>query len=226
MKTISIPYTSSSYDSEIRKTIPYYDNFHLETLDLVKNSVPNCQNWLDIGCGTGTLVLKASAEFENTNFILSDYSSEMIDKAKTSLSSINNVSFCPPCSSENILSIMSNKVDVITAIQVHHYLSKEDRLKATVNCFNLLNDNGIYITFENIRPIANLSIKNNLNRWGNFQLNEGRKLDEVEKHKERFDKGYFPITILEHLDLLKSIGFKNYDIFWYSHMQAGFYGLK
>ena len=41
-----------------------------------------------------------------------------------------------------------------------------------------------------------------------------------------FDSEYFPITIAEHLDLLKETGFGNVNLFWHSHIQAEFYAVK
>lgn len=35
-----------------------------------------------------------------------------------------------------------------------------------------------------------------------------------------------PITIEEHLCLLKECGFKSADILWTSYMQAGFFAIK
>jgi tRNA (cmo5U34)-methyltransferase len=37
---------------------------------------------------------------------------------------------------------------------------------------------------------------------------------------------YFPITVEEHLDLLRNCGFGAVEMFWYSYMQAGFYCIK
>lgn len=37
--------------------------------------------------------------------------------------------------------------------------------------------------------------------------------DNIKKHKDRFNKSYFPITIPEHLELLKNTGFDTYEVF-------------
>lgn len=42
----------------------------------------------------------------------------------------------------------------------------------------------------------------------------------------RFKHKYFPITIGEHLNLLKRVGFRVAELFWLSYMQAGFYAIK
>jgi tRNA (cmo5U34)-methyltransferase len=54
----------------------------------------------------------------------------------------------------------------------------------------------------------------------------GKSQEEVDKHLARFGVEYFPITIEDHLKLLKETGFKNVELFWCSYMQAGFYGIK
>jgi tRNA (cmo5U34)-methyltransferase len=48
----------------------------------------------------------------------------------------------------------------------------------------------------------------------------------AEKHAARFNSEYFPVTVQEHLTLLRETGFKTAELFWKSHMQAGFYAIK
>ena len=36
----------------------------------------------------------------------------------------------------------------------------------------------------------------------------------------------FPITIEQHLEMLKNAGFKSVNILWVSYMQAGFWAIK
>jgi tRNA (cmo5U34)-methyltransferase len=62
--------------------------------------------------------------------------------------------------------------------------------------------------------------------WGRFQLDKGKDVAAVENHKKRFNNEYFPITIIEHLESLKEIGFKTVELFWFTYMQAGFYAIK
>jgi len=222
------PHKAIEYDTNIIKTIPYYQCFHKETINLIKSYNNKCEKWLDIGCGTGILLKKAQDSFKDTKFILADPSEEMINIAKNKFHDHQKgkIDYIPGCFSQDLQNYIKEEVDVITAIQVHHYLKSEDRQKATRNSFNLLKKGGIYITFENIRPISEKGIEIGLDRWGNFQLDKGKSEEEVINHRSRFNKEYFPITILEHLELLRTIGFKSYEIFWSSYMQCGFYAIK
>ena len=90
----------------------------------------------------------------------------------------------------------------------------------------LLKNGGLYITFENVRPSTSIGVEIGMEYWKNFQESRGRNQKTVENHLERFDVEYFPITIEEHLSLLKRSGFSVVELFWRSYMQAGYYGIK
>jgi hypothetical protein len=50
--------------------------------------------------------------------------------------------------------------------------------------------------------------------------------DEAEAHVERFDSEFFPLTVTEHLELLREAGFRTAELFWYSYMQAGVFAIR
>lgn len=219
---------SEDYDLQIGDTIPYYDSFHKETLNMVKTILKEPKIWLDTGCGTGTLVKKAVQEFHNTSFILSDPSPEMLNLAGSKLSDlpIERLRILKPSETSEITLDADLKPDVITAIQAHHYLSKEERAKTTKVCYDLLNNDGVYITFENVRPKTEEGIEVVKEYVKNYQLSRGRDPETVENFLKRFDVEYFPITVQDHLLLLEKTGFKVVEMFWMSYMQAGFYCIK
>ena len=215
-----------NYDEEIRSILPYYDSFHQETINLIKAMNAEPAIWLDTGCGTGTFVERALKHFPDTKFLLADPSAEMLERARKKLSGSDRVTFLKPNSTQDLSPEIIGRPDVITAIQSHHYLSREDRIKVTKVCYDLLNQGGIYVTFENIRPMTEIGVEIGKRNWKSFQLSKGRDLETVENHIKRFDTMFFPITVEEHLSLLRGIGFYAVELLWYSCMQAGFYGVK
>ena len=218
-------HTSTEYDNKISETLPFYDIFHKTAIDLVQNANITVSKWLDTGCGTGNLIASASEIFSDTEFVLADPSSEMLaitkDKNETDSRRLTFINNC----SQN-LDCDDNTFDVITAIQSHHYLDKNTRLQAVKNCFRMLKPNGIFITFENIMPLSDKGVNIGLSRWKNYQINSGKTSAEAKKHIGRFEKEYYPISIIEHIDLLNEIGFNCTEILWVSYMQAGFYAIK
>ncbi|MGB9979108.1 class I SAM-dependent methyltransferase [Methanobacterium sp.] len=215
---------SSEYDSQIANTIPYYNLFHQEILNLIESMDIKLNSWLDTGCGTGNLVEKAIQKFPDTVFILADPSVDMLNEAKEKLIEYKGLKFLDSTPSQDIS--LSKPVDVITSIQSHHYLSENERYKAVKSCYDNLNENGIYVTFENISPFTEKGIKIGKEYWKRFQISKGKAVGEVENHINRFGVEYFPINIEGHLSLLRKIGFRVVEMFWYSYMQAGFYCIK
>lgn len=216
------------YDTKISTVLPYYSSFHQETINLVRSLPSSPKIWLDTGCGTGSLVSEAVRHFPDTKFLLLDPSESMLEQAREKLS------LCPPerleflkASPTQEFSLATEEMpDVITAIQCHHYLDREKREKAIRVCYELLREGGIFIAFENIRPLTEEGITVGKRYWGNFQAAQGRSEEETEQHLRRFGTEYFPITIEEHLQLLRGTGFRAVELFWYSYMQAGFYCIR
>ena len=214
--------SAALYDANVEKTIPRYSQFHSETLDLVGAVIPNPSLWLDTGCGTGNLAAKAAERFAGVKFILSDPSPAMLNIAREKLPGMA-VEYIQ--SGSETLSLAS-PVDVVTAIMSHHYLTAEQRRQATDNCFAALKPGGVYVTFETIRPCSDAGIAIGLQRWRQHQLASGKAAEEVEKHISRYGVELLPITIEEHLRLLRQIGFSVVEILWASGLQAGFYAVK
>jgi len=217
------------YENVVRQMMPFYDVFQAEAVDVVKTVKPDVKQWLDTGCGTGNLVELALKAFPDTCFILADPTEKMLQAAVTRLntSSGKRVTFLPPTPTEGLPAYKDLlKPQVITAILCHHYYQKEQRRKATEICYQLLDDGGVYITVENTMPESAQGTQLTIERWKRFQIEHGRLKVMAEKHAARFNSEYFPVTVQEHLTLLRETGFKTVELFWKSHMQAGFYAIK
>jgi tRNA (cmo5U34)-methyltransferase len=221
------PHSGEAYDKEVRKTIPFYDCFLQETLDLVKACQPECSTWLDTGAGTGSLVEAALPRFPKTQFFLADPSEEMLREARAKLGHHSQCRILPAGSSGQLPALADlPALDVVTAIQCHHYSGPEGRQAAVQACHQILKPGGLFVTFENIRPLSEQGITIGLDRWITFQRLQGRSESVCEDHRQRFGKKYFPITVPEHLALMSALEFRVVELFWYSRMQAGFYALK
>ena len=222
MKDNKSAYNSSVYDENLVSTLPYYREYHNQIIDLVKAMGTKDINWLDTGCGTGTLASRVLDSRDDVKFTLCDPSEQMLEIAQNKL-----------CGSDirvfNIaLQMMTfdSEFDVVTAVQSHHYLKPDERKTAVENCFRALKDNGVFITFENIRMTTEDSDKIALKRWENFLSDHLKDPDIVKMYIDRRGVEVFPITIEEHIKLLREAGFKSVDVLWTSYLQAGFWAIK
>lgn len=223
-------YSASTYDLGVVGTIPFYSTIHEQTIDLVKTVRPHPALWLDTGCGTGKLIESALPAFPDTRFILADPSEGMLARAKERLKGAaeGRVRFLPPMTSEALSSQEDNRLrpQVITAILCHHYLKFPQRRAAIRSCYDLLDNGGLFVTFENIAPDSSTGVTIGLERWRRFQVGRGKTPSDAQEHIKRYNRDYFPLTAVEHLGLLRDAGFEVVELFWLSHMQAGSYAIK
>lgn len=222
MKDNKSAFASSEYDRKIKQTLPYYDEFYKEIIELVKVFHRSAVRWLDVGCGTGTMGSVAFENIELEKFVFCDSSDEMIRVAKERFH-FSDAEFLV-CDVQNLA--YTNEFDVITAIQVNHYLRMNERRLALKKCYEALKENGLFISFENFCPFTDIGETVYLEKWKRYQMGQGKSLDEAEKHIDRYRKDYFPITLEEHLELMWTSGFKAVEILWLSNMQVGFWGIK
>jgi tRNA (cmo5U34)-methyltransferase len=217
-------HASADYDAEIRKTIPYYDAFHRETIGLVAAYDPRPDVWVDTGGGTGALVEQAHRRFPATRFYLADPAAAMLARARSRLSALRRVTILDPVDSQHLS--VAEPADVVTAILAHHYLDPAERTRATRNCRGLLRRGGLFVTFENIKPATPEGTEIAQQIWADFQLDQGRSSEAVRSHLARFGVDYFPLTVDEHLRMLRECGFRVVELLWHSVMQAGFACVK
>lgn len=218
----STPMMAREYDREINNTIPYYSEFYNQTLDIVEQCGFSRIDWLDLGCGTGSLEVLATQQFSSAHFVLADPSEKMLEQAREKLKNDSIQYIC--ASSDSIC--FESCFDVVTAIQSHHYMQAERRRKVTEGVYRALKYGGIYISFENVIPEDEETKTFELLRWGRYQQRHGKSEEEAKAHNARCGVNYFPLTISQHIQLLKETGFSKVHVFWYSYMQMGIYGIK
>ena len=215
-------FNSNEYDRKIKQTLPYYNEFYEQVIELVKVFHNSAITWLDIGCGTGKMGSIALENIELEKLVFCDSSDEMIRIAKERFQRFNTE--FSVCDIQNLE--YTDEFDVITAIQVNHYLQMEERKIALQKCYKALKENGLFISFENFSPFTDVGKIVYLEKWKRYQIEQGKSFGESTKHIERYGKDYFPITLEEHLTLMRNSGFRAVEKLWLSNIQVGFWGIK
>lgn len=215
-------FNSNEYDRKIKQTLPYYNEFYEQVIELVKVFHNSAITWLDIGCGTGKMGSIALENIELEKLVFCDSSDEMIRIAKERFQRFNTE--FSVCDIQNLE--YTDEFDVITAIQVNHYLQMEERKIALQKCYKALKENGLFISFENFSQFTDVGKIVYLEKWKRYQIEQGKSFEESTKHIERYGKDYFPITLEEHLTLMRNSGFRAVEILWLSNIQVGFWGMK
>lgn len=230
MNDNATPLSAQAYDKEINKTIPFYREFYAQTLDVIAQCGFEKIRWLDLGCGTGTLEACALAQFPDASFVLLDPSEKMLEQAMEKLSACRTDetgegAFDYICKTSAEIDF-TDAFEVVTAIQSHHYMSADERQTAVEKVYRALKKDGIFVCFENVIPEEEDVKAQELLRWGRYQQRQGKTAQEAKEHNARCGVNYFPLTVGQHIELLKQTGFRSVHVFWISYMQMGIYGRK
>lgn len=215
-------FDAANYDEKIKRTLPYYDEFYRQAADAARLYCRGPLSWLDVGCGTGKMAEVAFGELEIKRFVFCDCAAEMIEIAKRRFGD-RSAEFLTADVRELAF---DGCFDVVTAIQVNHYLHLEAREQALKSCCRSLREGGLLVSFENFAPSSGAGERLYLERWGQYQRRQGRSPGECEAHINRYKQDYFPITVPEHLEVMKKAGFRVAEILWLSYMQVGLLGIK
>lgn len=221
-------HAAADYDAIIERSIPYHATLHLEVLRFAAVVHPSAARWLDTGCGTGTLVARALSRFPATRFWLADPSPAMLDEARAKLAGADRITFLPPAGSADLAAALpaDARFDVVTAVQSHHYLDRAGRRRAVAACRDRLAPGGLFVAFENVRPADDAGLALGKRYWAAYQMEMGKAPAEALAHVDRLGTEFFPITVEEHLALLREVGFGTTGLLWYSYLQAGVFGIR
>ena len=215
-------FSPEKYDKNIVATLPYYEEYFKQIIEIVYTAFHMPIAWLDIGCGTGKMADMAIRNLQVENMVCCDNSPQMLKIAKERICSLK-VDF-----RETLIQNLQydSDFDVITAILITHYLKHEERIASITNCYNAIKENGLFFTVENFAPNNDIFKRLYLERWKNYQYENGKSEEECQSHVLRYNTEYFPVTITEQIHVLQECGFRNVEIFWCSYMQVGILGIK
>jgi tRNA (cmo5U34)-methyltransferase len=213
------PHKATDYEREVEKTIPFHAELIAQAIEVGIASHVHPKRWLDTGAGPGRLTQKL-LELAQTEAWIADPSEAMLALAKRHNPSLPAERFIL-APSEALPDI--GPFDVITAVQSHHYGSRD---RAVARCYDLLEPNGVFIAFENVRAETAIGHGIQRTRWAAWQRAQGRDAETVQRHMAREDSQFFPIRPSEHLALYAKAGFRVVELFFRAYGQAGFYAVK
>ncbi|MBQ6041741.1 MAG: class I SAM-dependent methyltransferase [Oscillospiraceae bacterium] len=215
-------FSAADYEAGIRQTYPFFDEFHRQILETVRVHYTEPVSWLDLGSGTGTLAARAFRTLPVRCMYCCEPSAELLETARKRLNAEQTVFL-----NQDFAELqLSERFDIITAVQVFHFLKPEEKVRAIRRCRDMLTANGMFFTFENIAKNSQEGEAVSMQLWREYQKRMGKTDDMLARHLARYRSSCYPMTIQEHLTMLQRCGFEQPEVLWVSGQQAGFYGIR
>jgi len=215
---------AKEFDNLILKLIPYYH----EMIDSLIASLPfntiNSIKVLDLGCGTGNVSLAVKKRFPNSRITCVDLAENMIEMAQLKLSEYDDIQYQVADFSEMVFDYEYDAV--VSSLAMHHLRTDEDKKKLYIKIYDALQDGGVFYNADWILGPNNYLNNVYLEKWKEFML---KRVPLAEIEGKWLPKHYdedVPSKLINHIDWLKDIGFKDVDVVWKYYGNAVFGGVK
>jgi tRNA (cmo5U34)-methyltransferase len=213
---------AKEFDKTILKLIPYYN----EMIDALVLSIPFEKykqiKIIDLGCGTGTIAHKLKTAFPNSEISCLDIAENMIKMAQIKLG--ENINYYI---NDFYEFNFDKKYDVIiSSLALHHLENDEDKKMFYRKIYNALADNGVFYNADVVlgsnKHLQDLYIA----KWKTF-MEKNVSIDEIEnKWIVKYKSEDRPTSLVNHINWLKDIGFKNIDVVWKYYNYCVYGGYK
>lgn len=215
---------AAEFDELILKLIPHYG----EMIDALINSIPydkeDSVKVMDLGCGTGTITKSLKDKFNNANITCLDLAKNMIEMAKIKLNDYNDITYI---TGDFYHFKFPEKYDVIlSSLALHHLETDDDKKQFYKKIYGALNPGGIFINADVVLGANDYLQTLYLEKWKEF-MNKSVEMKEIEeKWIPAAEEEDHPATLIDQLDWLRDIGFKDVDVIWKYYGGAVYGGFK
>jgi len=202
---------ASYYDELILKIIPYYPEMVQALVLAIHFSKNTALEVCDLGCGTGTISKHIVEKFKKATITCVDMAPNMLSIAKTKLKGIPKTEFI----NANFYEFeFPKKYDVvISSLALHHLVTNEDKINFYKKIYTALKPKGIFLNADVVLASDPKLQKQFMKKWIEF-ISRKNKKEEVKKCLTLYKKEDRPAKLIDQLNWLKKIGFKNVDVIW------------
>jgi tRNA (cmo5U34)-methyltransferase len=212
------------FDELILKLVPYYK----EMIDALVSAILFKENSsikiMDLGCGTGTITKLMKLRFKNANITCLDLAENMIQMAKIKLDQFNDIDYIM---GDFYHFEFPEKYDVIvSSLALHHLVTDEDKKGFYKKIYDALNEGGVFLNADVVLGSNDYLNELYLEKWKEF-MNKKVSMEEIEqKWIPAAEEEDHPAKLMDHIEWLRDIGFKDVDVIWKHYGGAVYGGFK
>ena len=215
---------AAEFDELILKLIPHYK----EMINALISSIPfekeDSIKVMDLGCGTGTITKALKQEFNDAQVTCLDLAENMLEMAKIKLDDYKDINYI---TGDFYHFNFHEKYDVIvSSLALHHLVTDEDKKGFYTKVYEALNSGGVFFNADVVLGTNNYLQELYLEKWKEF-MNQSVSMEEIEeKWIPAAEEEDHPSKLVDQLNWIHNIGFKDIDVIWKYYGGAVYGGYK
>lgn len=200
------------FDELILKLIPRYQEMIEALISAISFDSSDSINVIDLGCGTGTVTHSLKGKFKNARVTCLDLAENMIEIAKLKLNQYENIEYIKD---DFYHFNFPKKYDLIlSSLALHHLETDNDKKVFYSKIHNALNPGGLFLNADVVLGSNDYLQKLYMDKWKEF-MNRSIEIEEIEeKWVPAAEDEDHPAKLVDHINWLKEVGFKDIDVVW------------
>jgi tRNA (cmo5U34)-methyltransferase len=212
------------FDEIILKLIPQYKDMINALISSIPLNNDDSIKVLDLGCGTGNITKTLKGRFPNAQCTCLDLAENMIEMAKIKLNEYNDINYV--IGDFYSLEFSENYDAIVSSLALHHLVTDDDKIEFYKKIYGALNDGGVFYNADVVLGSNEYLQDLYISKWKEF-MNLSVSMREIdEKWIPAAEDEDHPAKLMDHLDWLRDLGFRDVDVIWKYYGGAVYGGYK
>jgi tRNA (cmo5U34)-methyltransferase len=215
---------AQSFDSHVRKSIPFYEEIQNMTVDMSTWFVCDGGLVYDLGCSTGETILRLVDRYpedRRTRYVGIDNSLQMIETARSKVGAGKVRFLC-----QDVLETRFEPTDLVISLFTLQFLAESERLRLVQRIYESLRVGGAFVMAEKVLGETARFDGLWVELYWEFKRRQGLTDAQI-LQKARSLRGVLrPLSLQANLRLLETAGFESTDVFFKWYNFAGLLAIK
>lgn len=211
--------TASVFDDMVNRSVPFYDEMQRMTEEIAADFAVPGTNLFDLGCATGTTLLRLDAVIDpGVHFIGVDNSPEMLEKGRQKFLARKSSRRCEFMTADLHREWIIENASVVIMILTLQFIRPLNRIRVLQGLIEGMNDQSCLIIFEKMTLNDSLFNRLFIRYYYNMKKRQGYSDVEIARKREALENVLIPYRPEENHELLASAGFTHIEEFfrWYN----------
>ena len=203
----------SVFDDMISRSVPFYQEAQAASARLAKKLCGSGSVVYDLGCSTGTTLLRLANEIEDESirFVGVDNSEPMLARCKEKLLAAR-ANHRTELVLGDIAELIPKNASLVLFNYTLQFIPPEKRGSILSRIFHALNPGGALLLTEKIRHSEPLFDELMVDLYYDFKRDNGYSELEISQKREALENVLVPLTLQENFTLLKDAGFQKVEL--------------